>query len=64
MVETRMTRWKVREVISTKSNSGIIFLKLKAIDKAIENEENWVAHPLEEVKPIARGPLRWLITCL
>ncbi|MFX0204591.1 MAG: helicase-related protein [Candidatus Hodarchaeota archaeon] len=55
-VEARGARWKV---ITKRSNSGTTLLKLKGIDKAVEGEEIWIAHPLEEIKPIIQEPLKW-----
>jgi len=55
-VEVRGTRWKV---IATKSNSGTTFVKLKGIDRVVAGEEDWVAYPLEIIKPVSREPLRW-----
>jgi len=55
-VEARGTRWKV---INKRTNSSTTLLKLKGIDKAVEGEEIWVAHPLENIKEISREPLKW-----
>ena len=45
--------------MATKQSGGITFLKLKGIDKSVEGEEIWIAHPLEPVRVLTHEPLKW-----